>query len=170
MTLIFVLLKASIVLSVVIVAQALLGRRASAATRHLMWALAIVGLLVLPMLSLALPGWAVIKLPAATGQAAPLFAPLPESHLAVFATRSAEASAPIAATAGAAPRAAGGAGISWVMAILVLYAIGLVVLLVRLAGERCAIHRLARRATPVCDPEWLCLLHECSARIGVAEP
>src|SRR5258706_2732345 len=38
-------------------------RRASAATRHWVWSVALVGLLVLPVLSLALPGWRIGLLP-----------------------------------------------------------------------------------------------------------
>lgn len=166
MTLILVLIKASIVLSVVGVTQALLGRRASAATRHLIWALTIVGLLLLPMLSLVLPGWTVLYLPATTTPVPAVSLPPSESYHAAVSTGSTGASEPIIA-AGPAPRLVGRAGTSWAMALIVLYAIGLLVLLARLTGERWAIRRLTRHATPVTDPDWTHLLHECAARIGV---
>ena len=54
------------------IAQALLARRASAATRHLMWTLAIAGLLLLPMLAPVLPGWTAVHL---TAPSAPDAAP-----------------------------------------------------------------------------------------------
>jgi hypothetical protein len=48
MTIIWILLKASLLLSTAARARALLGKRVSATSRHLLWMLAIVGLLVLP--------------------------------------------------------------------------------------------------------------------------
>ena len=53
----WIVVKASVLLGVAAIVQALLHRRTSAATRHLVWTLAIVGVLLLPVLSLALPAW-----------------------------------------------------------------------------------------------------------------
>jgi hypothetical protein len=54
--------KVSVLLAAAVVTNALLYRRASAAIRHLVWTLAVVGLLLLPMLSAVLPGWTVARL------------------------------------------------------------------------------------------------------------
>src|SRR5258705_1942912 len=67
-------------------------RRRSAAARHMIWTLALVGVLVLPALSLALPHW---QLPILTleGDTAPLPAsssqlPAPSSRLPVGSSQS----------------------------------------------------------------------------------
>ncbi len=52
--------KASVLLAAAALVQAVLYRRLSAAMRHLVWTLAVAGLLLLPILSLALPEWAVV--------------------------------------------------------------------------------------------------------------
>src|SRR5262245_39959651 len=57
MTLITILVKASILICAAALIHALCGRRMSAATRHLMWTFVIGGLLVLPALSFVLPSW-----------------------------------------------------------------------------------------------------------------
>ena len=49
--------KVSLLLGAAGCVAALLRRRTSAATRHLIWSLALVGTLLLPMASIALPGW-----------------------------------------------------------------------------------------------------------------
>src|SRR5687767_8052304 len=56
----WITLKVSLVLGASAIVQALLYRRLSAAARHLVWILAIAGVLLLPMLSLALPDWPVV--------------------------------------------------------------------------------------------------------------
>jgi hypothetical protein len=56
------LVKASVVVLTTALALAVVGRRASAASRHLLCALAIAGLLALPILSGLLPGWAPVQL------------------------------------------------------------------------------------------------------------
>lgn len=51
--------RASVLLALAVIAQALIRRRSSAATRHLVWTLAIVSLLLLPAVALLLPTWEV---------------------------------------------------------------------------------------------------------------
>jgi len=51
MSITWILLKASLLLSTAVLAHGLLGKRVSATSRHLLWTFAIVGLLVLPILS-----------------------------------------------------------------------------------------------------------------------
>src|ERR1035437_10128720 len=52
-------LKATLLLGVAFL-LAWLFRRASAATRHLVWAASILGLLILPLASLGLPAWRIL--------------------------------------------------------------------------------------------------------------
>jgi hypothetical protein len=54
------LIKASVVVVVAALVQAALARRMSAAMRHLVWALTMVGLLLIPALSFTLPAWQVV--------------------------------------------------------------------------------------------------------------
>ncbi|HEY6362406.1 MAG TPA: M56 family metallopeptidase [Vicinamibacterales bacterium] len=167
MTPISILVKVSILLSVVALAQALLARRVSAATRHLIWTLATVGLLLLPMLWLVLPGWTAVRVPASTAPAAPVaVAPL-DADSARLSTADADASPPIIVTPGEVARAVAVAGVPWAMALPVLYAAGLLFLLARLIGECLSVQRVARRAIPVSDPEWTRLLQECAGHVGI---
>ena len=57
MTIVEILVKASLLMSAGALAHLLLARRASAAARHLLWTLAIIGLLLPPVLSMVVPGW-----------------------------------------------------------------------------------------------------------------
>ncbi len=50
-------LKASAVLALAVLAEVLLRRRGSAATRHLVWALALAALVMLPIASVVVPEW-----------------------------------------------------------------------------------------------------------------
>src|SRR6476469_6099402 len=59
-TALLIIVKASVLLGAAAIVQALLSRWTSAATRHMVWTLAIAGVLLLPMLSLALPDWTVV--------------------------------------------------------------------------------------------------------------
>jgi beta-lactamase regulating signal transducer with metallopeptidase domain len=61
-TLLDLLLKAGVLLALATLA-ALACRRASAALRHLIWTLAVAGVLLLPALTALLPAWQVVRLP-----------------------------------------------------------------------------------------------------------
>src|SRR5262245_11122055 len=61
MTILSLLIKASVLVALVAAAQSAIGRRTSAATRHLVWVLTIAGLLLLPVLSSVLPGWRAVS-------------------------------------------------------------------------------------------------------------
>ncbi len=148
--------KVSVLLAAAVMTNALLYRRASAATRHLVWTITIVGLLLLPMLSAVLPGWTAARLTAA--------APL-------LTSRDAGLSAPAVVPPARSPRTAGWAiGIPWSTALPALYAAGVLLLLARLIAEQVAMQRLAGRATAISEPEITHLLVECARRMGVRRP
>jgi beta-lactamase regulating signal transducer with metallopeptidase domain len=162
--------KASFVLGVAGVANVLLRRRQSAASRHLVWTLAVAGLLALPMLSALLPRWD-IRIPVATSNVAigvPLVEPvgrdLSNSNPAAFG---ANPDSPAAAAAEPAVRTT---RVAWVAFLPAMYMAGVLLLLVRLVRERWIVSRLARRAVDVANPEWTLLLAECAAQIGVRHP
>jgi beta-lactamase regulating signal transducer with metallopeptidase domain len=175
MTLIISLLaKGSILLFAAAALQAIFGRRASAAMRHLVWTLAIVGLLALPLLSVALPGWTAVRMrtPGGYGATPPVVA----SPLEPTRTRAAgDAAAPTPVE----PVAFEAAGASsdearwfegfapWLPAV---YAGVALLLVCRLGGELVAVRRLARRSASVDDPDWTRLLKECADHLGIRRP
>jgi HEAT repeat protein/beta-lactamase regulating signal transducer with metallopeptidase domain len=166
--------KATVLLAVAALASLAL-RRASAASRHLVWTLALVGALLLPILSLALPRWqlplvtlASSVMPAAAAPAgAPDETPVAESSLAGAA---APLSAAVSASrADAAPAAAPGwlSGISWASALLLVWAAGAVLVLGRLALGIVAVQWMARRTERVTDAPWLPLARRLAAELGI---
>ena len=173
-------IKASVLLALTALASLVLRRRASAATRHWVCTLAVTGLLVLPVLSLALPTWDV-TLPIAVSPTAGAFDSVgaaglqpraesqPRAEPVVAAgiqpgARSVVAATPTMAVSTTAPT------ITWTGALLGLYAAGALLLIVRLALQHLAARRLVRGATEVVDADWLQLLHECADRLGVTRP
>ena len=57
MTFVAILVKVTLVLGIAATVQSVLARRASAAARHLVWGLAITGVLLVPILAISLPDW-----------------------------------------------------------------------------------------------------------------
>jgi beta-lactamase regulating signal transducer with metallopeptidase domain len=162
----WIIVKASVLLGVAAIAQALLYRRMSASARHLVWTLAIAGLLLLPMLSLALPRWTVvIRTPAPKGAEAP-----PVVDRAEEGRNLPGSPAALQTSAGSLPVARPAADISWSTMIVSLYAAGVLVMLIQLARQRRCVRRLAREGTGVHDPEWTRLLRECARSVGVDRP
>ena len=156
-----ILLKATVLLCATALAQGLLGKRLSATSRHLLWALAVVGLLVLPLFNAALPSWtiAVVASPRAVE-----LAQTAQSQVTRLAAEMTSVSAPAEAL-----RAGQFAGVRvpWLTMIAVCYAVGALVLLLRLVGQRSSVQRLARRATRITDPAWTGLLNEAALSLNV---
>jgi beta-lactamase regulating signal transducer with metallopeptidase domain len=169
----WITVKASVVLLLAALAQALIYRRASATTRHLVWTLAVVGVLLVPLLSAMLPAWPVTV---RTGAAKAAGVPASNDSLQE-PTAQADPSAPLASvelTPGAATVEIGSPtlaeAVSWPPVIGGVYAAGLLVMLAYLAIQRHSVRRLAREATAVEDGDWTRLLRESAASLGIARP
>ena len=169
--------KASVLLGAAALVQAVLYRRLSAAMRHLVWTLAVVGLLLLPILSIALPEWAVVIRTAAPGAVAagPAVAPVDEpATLAQSSTpaAAAEPAADVRPSAGIPLRsfAARANAFGWPFVMAGVYATGVLVMLIHMVLQRWSVRRLAREAVDVRDPDWTRLLRECAACLGVDRP
>jgi len=167
MTALSILLKASLVLLGAAGITRVADRRLSAATRHLIWTLAAAAVLLLPALSMTLPRWTAVSLPA------PVMA-VPRDAAAVDLSRSVELLAEPGATADTpvvTRPTPGGAeaptDIAWTTLLTWLYGAGVVVLLVRIAAERLLLQRLAAAASVEQRPEWQALLTACAERLGL---
>jgi beta-lactamase regulating signal transducer with metallopeptidase domain len=156
-----VIVKASLLLVVAAIVQAVLPRRTSAATRHLVWTLAVASLLVLPILSLALPAWAVVI-------HTPSAAVPPGVYHATEVRETSSAPAPLTGSAESAPPAGG--DVSWPTAIGGLYAAVAIVMLMHLMMQLWRVRRCARQASDVRDADWMGLLTECAAGMGIGRP
>ena len=163
--------KTSFLLAAAAAANMLLSRRTSAASRHLVWTLAVVGLLLLPILSAALPSWE-IAIRVATAKASERTSIVqPAGEAGPTNAGGVIIGTPMAATAGAATHSTPIARpVPWTTMLAALYAVGVFLLLMRLAAERWTVRRLARHAADVGDPEWTSLLRECAGRMGVERP
>ena len=149
------LVKITLVLGVTAAVQFALASRLSAASRHLVWTLAIVGMLLLPPLAGSLPEWGAVQYTEPAG-VAPVFQ--------TFAP-----AAPAAPDAGL-PATAADADIPWTLLLTTLYLAGVALLLLRLVLQHVQTGRIVRAATPIADGGWLELLEECSARLDVRRP
>jgi len=176
-----IIVRASALLAVGALADLALRRRASAATRHLVWTLAIGALLALPIASSVLPAWTV-SIPIArsfappavsTGTAPPNAVVTPGvASRAVPVTcvegeRRCEPDAAFARTSvlGSKPRPTFGAALAVLYAV---YAAGVVLFLVRLVLEPFALRRLTRASREVTDAAWRRLRDEAAAQLGVS--
>jgi beta-lactamase regulating signal transducer with metallopeptidase domain len=193
------LIDASAKSAVVLAAAALAAfamRRASAALRHLVWALAIVSVLCLPFLSLLLPAWPVLRVPGVLGPpASPPSELLPEetldaglpSHLSTTAPSADTHQPPSEARPPAEPAAsdpqpsrpspstpADPAAARPPRAIpsilLLIWSLGAAVALLPLLVGMHAVRRLTRRARPFTDPAWLQLLRAGAAQFALRRP
>jgi beta-lactamase regulating signal transducer with metallopeptidase domain len=152
---------------------ALALRRASAASRHLLWMVALGAVLALPLLVAGLPGWTVRvpapslperEPPAATALAAALVAAPPAA--ASLATGTA-ASTPATALPSRSTALLRNADAS---ILLALWIAGVLLAAGRLLLGRWGVRRLARRAEPVRDAEWNGLLRDLAWMLDIDRP
>lgn len=177
-TALLIIVKASVLLGAAAIVQALLSRWTSAATRHLVWTLAIAGVLLLPVLSLALPDWTVViraKAPTIADRA-PVIGrdrqPMaPASSSTSLATNLESApGAPRVSGFGLRGFAAVTDTLSWSAVVAGVYAAGVILMLIQLAMQRWSIRRLARDATDMRGFEWTHLSVECAHSLGLHRP
>ena len=143
--------KVSLLLGAAGAAAALWRRRTSAATRHLIWSLALVGTLLLPVASIAVPAWSfTIGTAAKAGDAGPVIDRETES--------AASPSTPAAVTveAKAPPAVARRFNLSWPALIGAVYLGGVAVMLAAMLAHRSARApvraRCERRQGPGVEP------------------
>ena len=155
----WVVTRASALIAIAALVQVIIGRRWSAATRHLVWTLTIVSVLLLPLATWALPAWSVVlpSRPSAAQDAVPLPA-APE--LRAESPRLAPMASPI--TAPSTPTR-----IEWASMAMTLYVGGVLLMLIRLCLQQWSVRRFATQATMVRDGRWTALLHESAQALGV---
>lgn len=158
-------------------------RNASAASRHWVWSLAVVGLLALPVLSLALPGWQLGWLPALTQRAASVpntVEPLPAAELVTnLAAEIPPASKTLRLEIDSSdappvkpPSNAWPVGIpsfvrslNWGTAALMFWLAGAALVLARLLAGTVKVWRLAHLANRVTESGWLVLAGNLATRL-----
>ncbi len=171
-------------------------RRGSAALRHLVWSLSVLGLLCIPVLSVTLPQWRVpllpswaavpapvpVPTPAAAPQATVETPPMPLPPVTVALSdpwQGAQGELPAGtafpaeteplATAASMPASVPPSP-HWSIWVLLGWAAGLLAMTVPLVVGTVGIRLSRRRAAPVTDPQWLSLLERLRRQLGVHRP
>lgn len=163
------ILKATLLLGVAALASHAL-RRQAAAVRHMVWTLALLSAMALPVLSIALPRWQVplVTLPSTASTPVQTDAsPTSDKAPAFRANREAQPAAP--STVAPAPFAnASLPGMSWSAALLLIWAFGAAMILGRLALGLAAVQWMSRRTAQVTNAPWLPLARELATQVGVS--
>jgi beta-lactamase regulating signal transducer with metallopeptidase domain len=156
----WVVVKASVLLGLGGIVQSVFCRRASSASRHLVWTLAIASVLVLPVASAVLPDWAVVI------RTAP---PTPEAVPTVIPIEASSVAQPFSTPAGVdrAPAPPQRSSLSWPGVIASAYLIGLIGMLIHLLAQYRSARWIVGHSAVVQDAEWTRLLADCADRMGV---
>lgn len=167
-TLSALLLKATLILVAVVVGHFAL-RRASAATRHLFLAMAMSGLVLLPILSLSLPAWQLDVLPpavASQGDASGLPSPIEQEWDTIAS--STPPPIPLSPESSArGPSNVGGFRPGLAGVLIVTWALGAALVLGKLAAGLLRMRWIARNGMRVTDPRALRRLDECVDTLGL---
>ena len=142
--------------------QRLLPRRASAALRHLVWSLALCGVLVLPVLPAFVPVWTFEVRRVLTN--APTATPVSGGPAARLAPLASEATSDIAPEQGV--RVIPPASDGWAL-LGGVYLCGLALTLAHVVGRRRQLGRVCQTAKPVTEGPWIDALERCTAAMGV---
>ena len=155
-------LKASIILLVAFGVTRLM-RRASAAARHLVWTLALAGVLVLPLLGAVLPAWRVQALPeVATASAVRPVPPVTAAFNAI--ERKSDPRPTGSIRYDIVPEAP---AIDWVRLLPILWMAGAALVLLRLLAGLAGVWWLGRHARMMTDARWLHTAHSIASRLGL---
>jgi beta-lactamase regulating signal transducer with metallopeptidase domain len=154
--------------AVLIVAWALTRAmaRCSAASRHLVWTVAIIATFVLPAAHLAGPHWSLALLPASDTSPA---------QAGYYRSQELEPSfsPPAVSEDPVAPRvrtATSDAGVDWASIVIAAWLCGIGVGLLRFIAGLVSASRITRRANPVDSPGWLTTLGEAASAVGLTAP
>jgi HEAT repeat protein/beta-lactamase regulating signal transducer with metallopeptidase domain len=159
-------------------------RRGSAAARHMVWTLALAGVLVLPALSLALPRWQLPLVKLSADAPAPQVTTNPPQETAVSAIeaptrrsnapsassrdRAVASSSSLLSTAQTTTAASVRARLSWPTLLLTIWVIGASLVLGRLATGLVAVQWMSRRIERVIDAPWLEQARALALHLGVS--
>ena len=163
-------------------------RKASAASRHLVWSLAIASLLALPVLSFGLPSWQVPVLPfefsAGQSEIATITPAMnssqvqPPEPVAVVSNPSpvrerkpspSQATWPVMSVGGSEQASTAKAeSFGWTVWALIIWLAGAALILARLAVGVASAWWVVRRAERINDDEWLNLANRLALRVGLA--
>lgn len=168
------ILKASLVLMAAAVATHVL-RRASAALRHLIWTIALVSALLMPMLSMALPRWQFPLVSIASASKPPVsdataFRAPETSRETQHPTAS--AAAPLHSMDSAAPARV--TFWSWLRnipmerALFGVWALGVLLIVARVLVGVVAVQWMARRGQRVLDAPWMKMAVQLATEVGVS--
>jgi len=168
------LIKATVLLVLVAIAAHLLRRR-SAALRHLLWTLAIVGLVALPVLTPLVP-FRLRVLPATMSSGVEpltLDSSRPSSPIAERELQRDEAVTPPPVPMGEAALSAEsldanpGAGLDLTTLLAVMWLAGVILLLARFAMGLIVVRGIARRAKPLTGDGWLAIADRSTRALGI---
>lgn len=156
------LLRISFLIALAAAAEIVWTRRASAATRHLAWALTLAGLVLLPAASSMVPSWTVVRFAAAGPPPAAFESGRVSSDVVLAVTNQASNES---TTGNEEPGSSALPFVSlWPVVAAGLYAAGVLFLLGRWTVQRFSIERIARRSAPMAGD----LIDECADRMGVS--
>jgi len=159
--------KATVLLAVALGLQQLLKRRSSAATRHVVLALAVVSLLLLPVATILAPEWGLMH----REPVGPTADNVATGREATAASPSEPIAVSPSSRSSVTPANARGIDVaSESSAILLVYVVGAGVVLLRLLLQRLAIRRFLRSTTIIEDAGWRTLFDRCAATMNVRRP
>jgi len=162
-------LRATIVLGAAGVA-ALVLRRGSAAARHFVWTLGLIGALSLPLVSALVPAWSVPLLPGPPLAAAPprvAQARAPQAHTPALRRN---LTPPAHAPRAAAEPAPAPAPIDWAARLGLLWLAGALLVALPLAVGSTRVLLSSRRSAALDSAAWSALLHEVAGTLGLSRP